>query len=435
MRFILILLFLFVLIHYSLASWIDPFNEVIVRNIVIEGNKITKPWVIQRFLGFSQGDTITTDQFTAATQRLYESDLFSSVTVRAENRIGKEVDVVIQVKEKWYIYPFPVIGLRDRDWKKFYGGLGIRDNNFLGRSEKLACLFAIGYDPFISITFTSPWVGRSYNYLLTLGGNISRGRLSLIQSEDYASNLDNLYGDASITLTRVYGSTVSAACMLAYNYVVNKSEGVTTTVSATGRDIFASAGFSFIFDTRNVKWFPTRGEFVNIGIDKFGLGESQVDFARFIFDARKFIPITSSISVAARLHGNIAGGPVVPPYYDVFIGYGERIRGMFSTVQEGQSIIGSNLEMRFRLLKDVPLNLPISLVDDLNHVGIGVYWSLFGDVGEAFQKGNMPSYDRLLYGYGGGLSFVMPFNVVVQLAIARGNSRKLEAILVLGTVI
>ncbi|MGC8654214.1 MAG: BamA/TamA family outer membrane protein, partial [Candidatus Kryptoniota bacterium] len=399
------------------------------------GNKVTKSWVIQKLLGFSHGDSVTPADLAAATQKLYKSDLFSSVSVHAERLVGDEADVVIEVKEKWYIYPFPVIGLRDRDWKKFYGGLGIRDNNFLGRNEKLTFEFALGYDPFVNVTFISPWVGNSHNYLLTLRGNISRGRLSLIESQDYASNLDNLYGDASVSLTRLFGSTITASGMLAYNYVLNKSTGNTTTVSVTGRDVFASAGINMIFDTRNVKWFPTRGDFISIGFNKYGLGESQVNFARFELDARKFISISPSVSFAARIHGNIAEGPTIPPYYDVFIGYGERIRGMFSTIQEGQSMIGSNLEMRFLLLRDVPLDFPFGLAANSNPIKLEIYWSFFGDAGETYKKGDVPSYNRLLYGYGGGLTFVMPFNLVAQLAIARGKGRNLETILVLGATI
>lgn len=429
MRLIFSLFFLFLIFHTSLAQ------KIVIRRLLIEGNKVTQSWVIQRILEFSPGDTVTLQQINEANERLSQSSLFSAVSIYTGSQIGEEVDLIVKVKEKWYVYPFPVFGLKDRDWKKFYGGLGIRDNNFLGRNEKLACLFALGYDPFISVAFTSPWVGRRSNYLFSIKGDISRGRLPLTKSEDYASNLDNLYGDVSIGLTRLFGRTLTTTATLAYNYVLGNSTGTLSTISVTGRDVFASAGLNMIFDNRDVKWFPAGGGIVNIGISKFGLGESQVNFSRFEFDLREFASIYPRVTIAARVHGNLAEGPLIPPYYNVFIGYGERIRGMFSTIQEGQSIVGSNLELRFQLFKNVLLNFPLNLIKDLNHIEFQVYWSFFGDAGETFQKGDMPSFSRLLYGYGCGLSFVMPFNLVAQLAIARGNSGNFETIIVLGETI
>ncbi|MGC8653232.1 MAG: POTRA domain-containing protein, partial [Candidatus Kryptoniota bacterium] len=73
MRFAFLIFFLFVIIRYSFACWIDPVHGITVRRIIIEGNKVTKSWVIQKLLGFSRGDVVTPADLAAATQKLYKS--------------------------------------------------------------------------------------------------------------------------------------------------------------------------------------------------------------------------------------------------------------------------------------------------------------------------------------------------------------------------
>src|SRR5690349_20584045 len=80
----------------------------VVGEIIIEGNKRTKPYIIQRELPFKPGDSIYLPDlvkgFEISRQQLINTTLFNEVIISLKAFRGYVVDILIQVKERWYIF-------------------------------------------------------------------------------------------------------------------------------------------------------------------------------------------------------------------------------------------------------------------------------------------------------------------------------------------
>src|SRR5436190_2509651 len=83
----------------------------IIRNIVIVGNRKTKGSVILREIPFREGDHFQLQQLVAkfedARRQLMNTALFHEVVVALKSFEGYYVDVLVDVKERWYIFPVP----------------------------------------------------------------------------------------------------------------------------------------------------------------------------------------------------------------------------------------------------------------------------------------------------------------------------------------
>src|SRR4051812_9574353 len=90
-----------------------------IKDIQISGNKKTKAFVILRELPFKQDEQYPlnelVDKFEATKRQLMNTGLFRSVVVSLKSMQGYDVYVSIEVKERWYVYPVPLVKTVDRN--------------------------------------------------------------------------------------------------------------------------------------------------------------------------------------------------------------------------------------------------------------------------------------------------------------------------------
>ncbi|HYM94784.1 MAG TPA: POTRA domain-containing protein, partial [Chitinophagaceae bacterium] len=133
----------------------------IVRNIFISGNRKTRPDIILRELPFKTGDQFLLQdivkKFEEARQQLMNTTLFHEVIVSLKSFEGYNVDILIQVKERWYIFPIPYFRPVDRNFNQWLVeqkgslervdyGLKMFYNNITGRNDKLKAWLIGGYN-------------------------------------------------------------------------------------------------------------------------------------------------------------------------------------------------------------------------------------------------------------------------------------------------
>lgn len=153
----------------------NAFTPFVVGRIYVEGNKKTKPYVIERELPFKPGDSVylpdLVKQFEVAREQLMNTTLFNEVVVALKSFRGYYVDVIIQVKERWYIFPVPYVKPVDRnltEWaKQGYGvdrlnyGFKFMYNNFTGRNDKLRMWLITGYTRQIQFQYEQPYADKN----------------------------------------------------------------------------------------------------------------------------------------------------------------------------------------------------------------------------------------------------------------------------------
>lgn len=418
------------------ALWAqDSTRTYLLDKVFIEGNKTTKDYVILCELPFKPGDSVTFREINYARERVYDTGLFTKVLIQPEPVSQHSINLLIYVEERWYIWPYPVIGFRDSDLKRFYAGAGLVHLNLQGKEETLAGMFALGYDPFAAVWFRDPWFGPGRDYILSLGASYSNGRNGGIQPGYANGQLNDSFRNIQIDIGRRFGIYSTVTLGTSYDYVAANSDTTNLVLSPTGTDVFASLKLAYVYDSRNLRSYATRGALLYVALQKYGLGESLVNFGRLSFDARDYVSMAGLFTLAGRFHADFAEGPQIPPYNRVFIGYSERIRGMFNTVTEGESIVGANLELRIPIIKQIYIEFPGLPLKQFVSNRIALYWTFFADAGETTDKRLHFNLNDALYGYGGGLALVLPYDAVIQADYARGSDKQWEFVLDLGAAI
>ena len=101
-------------------------EKIIIDNIIIAGNNITKQEIILRELTFKKGEGLSQKQIEEKIKQSKENltnlSLFNFVDIKSAARNAK-ADIIIDVVERWYIWPYPILELSERNfnvwWNEF----------------------------------------------------------------------------------------------------------------------------------------------------------------------------------------------------------------------------------------------------------------------------------------------------------------------------
>jgi outer membrane protein assembly factor BamA len=404
---------------------------IYVDKIVIIGNNITEREIVAREMSTKENSILDIKKLEGDIQRIYNLGLFNKVEVIPVPVSHNKINLIIDVEERFYILPVPQAGFTDGDLKKFWAGLNIIWNNFRGRNERIGLSFGIGYEPFISLNYSVPWIGESARFFtsssIKYSKDYNRSRIALQDTNtnlipDKDSNFAIYNFETSFLLGKYITPELSFSTTVNYNYLKVSEYIPGRTISSSGIDDFIGVRFRGSYDTRDSREYSLYGSYYVIDYNKFGVILNTVDFNRINFDMRRFIPIKLksdySITLASRLQGAFSFGGTVPSYMKVFYGYGNRIRGWNNFIMEGENQLGLFSEVRISVIEpfyikgtDLPVVKGIGFLKNVSYK-FGLYSTVFFDVGGVWNKGDEVSKTRFRNGFGTGLNIILPFGFV-----------------------
>lgn len=391
-------------------------STLMVQSIQVLGNESTKDFTILREMSLRVGSEVTATALEHDKNRVYNLGLFNRVDIDTVVS-DRGVDLVVRVHERWYVFPYPIVGFKYRDPKNLFYGLGVTHQNFRGRNEKLWFAFVLGFDRWVQMGYQSPKLTRDDDIFFR--SSVSYGRVQSL------SELLQLYTQTQFSLQlsvgKRFGLYQSLVGWTNYDIWQVSMPSPGRTVSSTGRDAFVTIGLRYTIDKRNLREYTTAGYFASVYASKYGFGESEVNFFKYGYDARFFTPVIGELTFGARTFGTISGGGVIPNYRHEFLGYDERIRGYFKKVYEGEHTLGGNVELRFPILNPRYYIFPYSWLPEFSVWRYGLYAGLFADVGRIWHRGKPLSMHDWKSGFGGGLHFLLPYSVVVRTEYAMNN--------------
>ncbi|MEX2189131.1 MAG: BamA/TamA family outer membrane protein [Bacteroidota bacterium] len=399
-------------------------GPLIVRSVRVEGNETTKEFVILREMSSVPGDTLNFSRLMYDENRIYSLGLFNRVEIEHSVE-ADQADLIVRVHERWYLYPFPVLGIKYGKLANAYYGVGVVHTNFRGRNEKLSSSFALGFDRWVQLMYQTPRLTSTDDILFRTSLSLSRVQnlnpeRGLYQQTTYGSQL---------TLGKRYGFYNLIQFSGGYE-VWNVSDSIAGgTLTPGGRDEFFNVGVNYTYDSRDVREYPTKGLFLNLVATKYGFGGSMVDFFRYGTDANLFVQLSSDVTVAGRAFGQFSSGGPVPSYRYVYFGYRDRIRGYFSRILEGENLVGGSVELRIPLLLPRYYEFPYSPIPEFSVWRYGIYAGIFADAGKTWFRSEGYSGRHWYSGFGFGLHFLLPYSFVVRTEIALNPEGKAEIIL------
>ncbi|MBM4157887.1 MAG: hypothetical protein FJ216_03800 [Ignavibacteria bacterium] len=409
----------------------------IVGKIIVVGNEITDEDIITRELETKTGDSLDLSILQEDLNRLANLQLFQKIEIFPGERSKDTIDIIISVVESFYILPIPQAGFQGGNLKRFWAGLNTKWRNFAGRNITLGLNFGIGFEPFVSFSYTNPWIGKNLHLFTSLDVSYSKKvnksistsniEQTQINKDDLAEfDLNNYAG--SLTIGKFFGRYISIAESFAYNVITTSSHMPGSTISTTGKDRYATLETTFNFDNRDIISYSTHGTYLNGKYIKYGIFNKDINFNRIRVDARKFIPIklarNYSIVLCSRLYSSLAFGGNIPNYLFENFGFSKVLRGWDDYVIDGENLLGNFNEIRIPVIKPFIIEgkdhfviKKLPLLKDIVY-RYGLYLTLFYDVGGVWNKTDNIKYTRFKSGYGIGLNLLLPMDFIFRIDMA-----------------
>ena len=405
--------------------------------ILITGNNVTQDEVILREMYIKEDMAFDMDDLQDDMSRIYNLGLFSKVSCNPLPSGNNIINLLIEVEEFYYILPIPVGGFYGGDIKKFWAGIDFRYNNFRGMNESIALGFALGYSPYVSMSYFNPWVGKDAH--LFLSGNLKYG-ISKNNSILDTSNGATLYNEsninefsienvsASASIGKYFTKKFSLSLGLAYNYIRPSQNVPGSTLNDDGIDRFASLMFNINYDNRNLYEYTTYGSFVNLSYTKNGLFSDYFNVNKIRLDLRKYFLISPfksfDFTYAFRVLSVVSFGGIIPSYLKEIIGSYDYLRGWKNFIAEGDNKIYIVNELRIPIIKPgyipgkkIPIIKGISLLNRFSYK-YGMYLTFFSDIGSVWNKNDNFFKTNFLNGLGTGINLILPFSFVGRFELA-----------------
>jgi len=414
--------------------YIDSLN-LVVKDVVISGNEITKDEIILREMKLKPGSKFTLRKYERDVNSIYNLGLFTKVDIIPLPGMGKQIVLDVDVQERWYILPLPTGGIEEGDWKKIWVGLNTRWENFRGRNETAGLYFRVFYNPSINVYYNVPWIGEDLHLFSSVNFGFSRIRNRSLEAvgkksgsetiQSGETNFDNNRFNGMLTVGKYIKDGLSVFTDIGYNYLRVTQYAPGRTVSTNGKDRYVTIGAGVQFDSRNIHEYTTEGYYLRAGYKRFGLIDKTINYGRFQIESLSFIPLNLSgeyfITFATKIYTSLAIGGGVPIYNYEYLGYGEEfVRGWQGVAFEGENALTMYNEIRIPIFKPryikadkIPIlrDIPVIKKLDLKH---GLYFTILYDVGAVYNRDQNLKDVKFRSGTGIGLNFILPFGYVIR---------------------
>jgi hypothetical protein len=162
-----------------------------IRTIVIKGNKQTRDNIAFREVALKAGESYSgRDLFKRlrlTKEQLMNTTMFVNVSSQQFLAPNGQLDIVITVAERWYIFPIPYFKVVDRNWNVWINdykaslsrtqfGLKLTHNNTTGRNDRLNIWVIAGYTQQLEFKYQSPFVDKKMEKGFTVGMSYGRNR-------------------------------------------------------------------------------------------------------------------------------------------------------------------------------------------------------------------------------------------------------------------
>jgi outer membrane protein assembly factor BamA len=420
----------------------DQSTPFTVRNIVITGNKKTKEIIILRELPFKSHDQLLLPQLVAkfddARKQLMNTTLFHEVTVSLKSVEEYNVDILIAVKERWYLFPVPYFKFVDRNLNQWlvqnkaslsrvnYGAKVIY-HNATGHRDKLNLWLMNGYTKQISLSYDRLYFDRQLKWGARIGvamgknhevsyNTINNKEVFLKDTNNYIRN----FLRTSLELT--YRPAIKTRHRFGIAYTV---EQVEDTIVKLNPDYFTMERtrirFPEIYYTvtySNVDYipYPLKGFETQVSIGKKGFN-SIVNVWELSVYTGNYWEVMPKWYFSVNTMGTLKL-PLKQPFFNTkLMGYGEMfMQGYEYYVVDG--VAGGFVQTNFsRALFDFRIPLPKSKRRTMNYLPFKFYGKIYANTGYVYNPnpGNNQLNNRMLYSGGIGLDILTAYDLNLRL--------------------
>ena len=431
----------------SLRSGINPValpaTTVMIGDIIITGNKKTKAFIMLREIPFKTGEHyLMADlikKFEDARRQLMNTSLFHTVLVAAQNFEGEKVNVIVTVKERWYLFPVPYLKPVDRNLNQWIVeqkaslsrvnyGAKVLYNNATGKNDKFRLLLVSGYTRQVSFSYDRLYIDKALKWGMKIGFATGKNReinYNTIKDKQVFIKDENSYvrGFTSITSELTYRRAIRARHSFGLSFYM---ENIQDTIVALNPEYFKAGRTRTAFPTisYNLSYFdldyipyPTKGYAAQVSLSKSGINNTINIWA---FNAKG----SGSWHVAPKLffNLNVYGGIKLPfkqPYFNQrFLGYGDTfMQGYEYYVIDG--VAGGYIKTTLtRELLNFDIRVPpMKKGKAAEHIPVRIFGKIYGNTGYVYtpEPGQNLLSNKMLYSGGFGIDILTFYDVTFKI--------------------
>ena len=428
---------------YTYAQHADSAGgKFLIRDIKVQGNRKTKTYVILREMQLHTGDTVRTDELYEALKQarefIYNTTLFEEVNVVPILVNDHEMNLVVTVVEKWYLYPIPYLELADRsfnewvhtyhaDLKRLSYGLRFTHLNFSGNRDKLSLNAYNGFRRNISLEYHRPYINKALT-----NGMDARAGFSQTKQIPYISDAENhlLYyenGGYEKSEWNIGASYIFRKKLKKKEYLFGGYRRVTVSDSIIKKynpDYFNSPSatqhiidieYGLQYDDVDNIMYPLSGFGYSFTLKKRGLGfNGGLDMFSATASFQRFMPAGRDWFASFAVTGEIKL-PFDQPYYNLkALGYNENyLRGLEYFVVDGSAFGLAKFDLKKKIAH---INVPTFFKSEiLQRIPFTFYAKTYADAGYVYSKHDARLNNRFLYSGGVGLDIVTLYDFHVSI--------------------
>lgn len=419
-------------------------DTVIVSNLIITGNKITQMQVITRELMVHEGDTLTVNVLEKALERtrenLMNTTLFNFITINYQKLQQNEIAVIINLAERWYIFPIPIFELVDRnfnewvksgDFSRVNYGFYLNWDNFRGMNESLRFQFRWGYSQRIGLFYNIPFINKNQEEGLSFGGAYSRNREvgydvydseQLLFQEDEKFVRKEIYGGIRYSHRTGFYNTSSVSVEYRYNSISDSVAKLNPEYFGQERTVqeLITISWNLRRDRRDFKIYPLKGYLLEFDAVKNGIGllTNEPDLLFLSGTVKYFKPLAKRWYAATSFKAKLSGQSDAPYFNQRGLGFGnEFVRGYEYYIVPGQNYLLNRTSLKFALVPTQVITLPFSILEKFKTIPYAFYLNAnfdFSYVKDRQFYYKNPLANNWQYGYGAGIDYVTYYNLVFR---------------------
>ena len=417
-------------------------NVFKVRIIAINGNKRTKESIILRELPFRSGDTYQLSElvkkFDVARKQLMNTALFHEVVVALKSFEGNNVDISIDVRERWYLFPIPYFKIVDRNLNQWLieqnaklnrvnYGLKVLYNNATGRNDKLNVYLINGYTKQISFSYDRPYIDKNMKWGLKIGMALGKNREI---NYNTINNKQVFYKDTNNFIRSFFRSnlelTYRPAIKTRHRFGVGYNiESVSDTVVAlnptyfkngSGRIAFPEVYYVMSYFDVDYNPYPLKGYIVDLYFSKKGFND-KLNMWEISAKANGSWEIANQTYFSARLAGSIKL-PFRQPYFNQrLLGYSDFFMQGFEYYVVDGVAGGYAKALLSREIVNVYFHVKRKRDELMYKIPLRAYAKTFVNAGYMHhpEPGLNTLNNRMLYSWGVGLDFITHYDFTFKI--------------------
>lgn len=413
-----------------------------VRKIYITGNKHTNKAVILREIPFKAGDQYQLSdlvkRFEEARQLLMNTVLFLDVVVALKSFDGYFVDILVEVKERWYLFPVPYFKIVDRNINQWIVeqnasldrvnyGLKFLYNNATGNNDKLNLWLIGGYTKQVSLSYDKPFIDKKMKWGMVVGFAVGKNREINYETENnkqlfFKDTTDFVRNFFKANVEMTYRPAIKTRHRFGFAYVKEK---VTDTVVALnpyyfkdGRDKTEYPELYYSMSYRDVDYnpYPLQGYMADISVSKKGF-VGAVDVWQLTAKGSGSWKILNKTYFGAVAYG-ILKLPFKQPYYHQrLLGYSDfYMQGYEYYVVDGAA--GGYVKTTFtREILNVYMHTKKKKTGEVMRIPFRLYAKIYGNAGYMYHPtpGENILNNQMLYSWGFGIDLITHYDFTLKL--------------------